>query len=115
MEPLRSRVSVLDSESEELIQEGLRSLRKGRTTFVIANRLSTIRSADQILVLENGEIVERGTHEALLAGGGRYKLLYDKQYRFDRDLFLNPGEEVTPEPHTAEIERKAPASHSISL
>jgi ABC-type multidrug transport system fused ATPase/permease subunit len=107
---LDEATSNLDSESEALIQEGLRSLSKGRTTFVIAHRLSTIRSADQILVLENGEIVERGTHEALLAAGGRYKQLYDKQYRLDGDLFLNPGEEVTPELSAPEIERKALAS-----
>jgi subfamily B ATP-binding cassette protein MsbA len=112
---LDEATSSLDSESEALIQEGFRSLRKGRTTFVIAHRLSTIRSADQILVLENGEIVERGTHEALLAVGGRYKQLYDKQYRLDRDLFLNPGEEVAPELLTPEMERKAPASQSISF
>jgi ABC-type multidrug transport system fused ATPase/permease subunit len=90
--------SSLDSESEALIQEGLRSLRQGRTTFVIAHRLSTIRNVDQILVLENGEIVERGVHETLLAAGGRYKQLYDKQYKFERDQFINSGEEVMPEP-----------------
>src|SRR5207244_3005662 len=83
----------LDSESEALIQDGLRSLRRGRTTFVIAHRLSTIRSADQILVLEAGEIVERGTHDELLAKDGRYRQLYDKQYRFERDRFINPGED----------------------
>src|SRR4029079_4692235 len=92
--------SWLDSESEALIQDGLRSLRQGRTTFVIAHRLSTIRSADQILVLEHGEIVERGTHDELLARGGRYRQLYDKQYRFERDRFINPGEDFTPEPAT---------------
>jgi ABC-type multidrug transport system fused ATPase/permease subunit len=112
---LDEATSSLDSESEALIQEGLRSLRKGRTTFVIAHRLSTIRSADQILVLENGEIVERGTHEALLAAGGRYKQLYDKQYKFERNLFINPGEDVTPELPKVEVERKAPTSQSISL
>jgi ABC-type multidrug transport system fused ATPase/permease subunit len=90
--------SSLDSESEALIQKGLRSLRQGRTTFIIAHRLSTIRNVDQILVLENGEIVERGAHETLLAAGGRYKQLYDKQYKFERDQFINPGEDVTPEP-----------------
>ncbi len=95
---LDEATSSLDSESEALIQDGLRSLRRGRTTFVIAHRLSTIQSADQILVLEHGEIVERGTHEALLAKGGRYRHLYDKQYRFERDRFINPGEDFTPEP-----------------
>jgi ABC-type multidrug transport system fused ATPase/permease subunit len=95
---LDEATSSLDSESEAMIQDGLRSLRRGRTTFVIAHRLSTIRSADQILVLEHGEIVERGTHEELLAKGGRYRQLYDKQYRFERDRFINPGEDFTPDP-----------------
>jgi len=91
---LDEATSSLDSESEALIQEGLRRLREGRTTFVIAHRLSTIRSADQILVVEAGEILERGTHEQLIALGGRYKQLYDKQYRFEQNLFINPGEEL---------------------
>jgi subfamily B ATP-binding cassette protein MsbA len=95
---LDEATSSLDSESEALIQDGLRSLRQGRTTFVIAHRLSTIRSADQIMVLEHGEIVEHGTHDELLARGGRYRQLYDKQYRFERDRFINPGEDFTPEP-----------------
>ncbi|MGH7613476.1 MAG: ABC transporter ATP-binding protein, partial [Gemmatimonadales bacterium] len=94
---LDEATSSLDSESEALIQDGLRSLRRGRTTFVIAHRLSTIQSADQILVLEHGEIVERGSHETLLAANGRYRQLYDKQYRFERDRFINPGEDFTPE------------------
>jgi ABC-type multidrug transport system fused ATPase/permease subunit len=104
---LDEATSSLDSESEAMIQDGLRSLRHGRTTFVIAHRLSTIRSADQILVLEHGEIVERGTHEELLASGGRYRQLYDKQYRFERDRFINPGEDFTPEPAAAGVSRPA--------
>jgi subfamily B ATP-binding cassette protein MsbA len=95
---LDEATSSLDSESEALIQDGLKSLRQGRTTFVIAHRLSTIRSSDQILVLEHGEIVERGTHEELLTREGRYRQLYDKQYRFEKDRFINPGEDFTPEP-----------------
>ena len=95
---LDEATSSLDSESEAKIQDGLRALRRGRTTFVIAHRLSTIRSADQILVLEGGKIVEHGTHEELLVANGRYKQLYDKQYNFERDRFINPGEDFTPEP-----------------
>jgi len=102
---LDEATSSLDSESEALIQDGLRRLRRGRTTFVIAHRLSTIRSADQILVLEAGEIVERGTHEELLGAGGRYKQLYDKQYNFERDQFVNPGEDFTPAPTPAKALR----------
>jgi subfamily B ATP-binding cassette protein MsbA len=92
---LDEATSSLDSESEALIQDGLQSLRHGRTTFVIAHRLSTIRSADQILVIEHGEIVERGTHQELLALGGRYRTLYDKQYKLEQDRFINPGEDFT--------------------
>jgi subfamily B ATP-binding cassette protein MsbA len=101
---LDEATSSLDSESEQMIQDGLRRLRSGRTAFVIAHRLSTIRSADQILVLEAGQIVERGTHAELLALGGRYRQLHDKQYNFEADRFINPGEDFTPEP-----ERPAPA------
>jgi subfamily B ATP-binding cassette protein MsbA len=91
---LDEATSSLDSESEALIQDGLAKLRHSRTTFVIAHRLSTIRSADQILVIEKGEIIERGKHAELLARGGRYKELHDRQYRFERELFVNPGEEL---------------------
>ena len=93
---LDEATSSLDSESEAKIQDGLRALRRGRTTFVIAHRLSTIRGADQILVLEQGEIVERGTHAELLARNGRYKQLYDRQYNFITDQFVNPGEDFLP-------------------
>ena len=100
---LDEATSSLDSESEALIQDGLRSLRAGRTTFVIAHRLSTIRSADQILVIEHGEIVERGTHAELIALGGRYRTLYDKQYSLETDRFINPGEDFTPKLPTARV------------
>ncbi len=78
---LDEATSSLDSESEKYIQEGLRTLMAGRTTFVIAHRLSTILHADQILVLENGQIVEQGKHEDLLLNKGRYHHLYTVQMR----------------------------------
>ncbi|MEO5799755.1 MAG: ABC transporter ATP-binding protein [Gemmatimonadales bacterium] len=92
---LDEATSSLDSESEALIQEGLARLRAGRTTFVIAHRLSTITAADQILVMEGGEIAERGTHEQLVELGGRYRALYERQYRQAIDRYVNPGEELT--------------------
>jgi subfamily B ATP-binding cassette protein MsbA len=91
---LDEATSSLDSESEALIQDGLQKLRKSRTTFVIAHRLSTIRTADLILVIEHGEIVERGTHAELFARGGRYRELHDRQYKFESERFVNPGEEL---------------------
>jgi len=90
---LDEATSSLDSESEALIQEGLDRLQRGRTVFVIAHRLSTIRKADQILVLEDGEILERGSHAELLEKEGRYKELYDKQYAWESNVFVNPGED----------------------
>jgi len=103
---LDEATSSLDSESEALIQEGLRYLMRGRTTFVIAHRLSTIRRADQILVIEAGRIIERGTHESLYALGGRYYDLYTKQHGIETNLFLAPGEGdvLTEEPATAQRE-----------
>ena len=89
---LDEATSSLDSESEALIQEGLRYLMRGRTTFVIAHRLSTVRRADQILVVESGRIIERGTHASLYAQGGRYYDLYTKQHGVESNLFLAPGE-----------------------
>ncbi|MGQ0765196.1 MAG: ABC transporter ATP-binding protein, partial [Gemmatimonadota bacterium] len=77
---LDEATSSLDSESEAMIRDGLRNLRRGRTTFVIAHRLSTIESADQILVIEEGEIVEHGTHAELMRLNRRYRDLHDRQY-----------------------------------
>jgi ABC-type multidrug transport system fused ATPase/permease subunit len=89
---LDEATSSLDSESEALIQDGLSYLMQGRTTFVIAHRLSTVRRADQILVVEAGRIIERGTHESLYAAGNRYYELYTKQYGIESNLLLAPGE-----------------------
>jgi len=102
---LDEATSSLDSESEALIQEGLRYLMRGRTTFVIAHRLSTIRRADQILVVEAGRVIERGTHESLYALGGRYYDLYTKQHAVEANLFLAPGESTveSDEPNAAEV------------
>ena len=83
----RSRVVVLDeatasldSESEAAVQQALGEALAGRTSIVIAHRLSTVRAADTILVVEDGRIVERGNHEVLLARGGRYAELYETQF-----------------------------------
>jgi len=102
---LDEATSSLDSESEALIQEGLRYLMQGRTTFVIAHRLSTIRRADQILVVEAGRIIERGTHESLYALGGRYYDLYTRQHAVEANLFLAPGESTleSDDPNAAEV------------
>ena len=82
---LDEATSALDTESERLVQEALDRLLAGRTTFVIAHRLSTIVHATQILVMDAGQIVERGTHDALLAKGGAYARLHALQQRGDRD------------------------------
>jgi ABC-type multidrug transport system fused ATPase/permease subunit len=89
---LDEATSSLDSESEQLIQQGLSYLMQGRTTFVIAHRLSTIRRADQIMVMEQGRILERGTHAQLYAARGRYYDLYTRQHGVEENLFLAPGE-----------------------
>ncbi|MGH9719029.1 MAG: ABC transporter ATP-binding protein [Bryobacteraceae bacterium] len=107
---LDEATSSLDTESEQMIQEGLSYLMKGRTTFVIAHRLSTIRRADQILVVEAGRIAERGTHQSLFAARGRYYDLYTRQHGVETNLFLAPGEgEEKPEPEAAPERKEASA------
>ncbi|MGL4835650.1 MAG: ATP-binding cassette domain-containing protein, partial [Shewanella sp.] len=77
---LDEATSALDTESEKAIQQGLDNLRQNRTSIVIAHRLSTIESADQILVVDQGRIVERGNHKSLLEQGGMYAKLYQMQF-----------------------------------
>jgi subfamily B ATP-binding cassette protein MsbA len=108
---LDEATSSLDSESEALIQEGLRYLMRGRTTFVIAHRLSTIRRAEQILVIEAGRIIERGTHDSLYAAGGRYFDLYTKQHAVESNLFLAPGEGDAASPDANGAEAQVGASN----
>jgi ATP-binding cassette subfamily B protein len=77
---LDEATSSVDTRTEELIQQAMDALTVGRTSFVIAHRLSTIKNADMILVMRSGDIVERGTHEELLARGGFYADLYNSQF-----------------------------------
>ena len=78
---LDEATSSLDTESERLIEDALERLLVGRTTLIIAHRLSTVRRADRLVVLDHGRIVEEGTHSALLAEGGLYARLYQQQFR----------------------------------
>ncbi len=77
---LDEATSALDTESESLVQSALQNLMAGRTVFVIAHRLSTVRRADRILVLDNGMIIDEGSHECLMSHTGAYRRLYDLQF-----------------------------------
>lgn len=80
---LDEATSSVDTRTEALIEQGMDKLMEGRTVFVIAHRLSTVRNADSIFVIEHGEIIERGNHEELLAAGGRYYMLYNGMFELD--------------------------------
>ena len=82
---LDEATSAVDNETEAAIQRSLARVADDRTMVVIAHRLSTIRSADQILVIDGGRVVERGNHEELLARGGRYAQLHDRQFARERE------------------------------
>jgi subfamily B ATP-binding cassette protein MsbA len=77
---LDEATSSLDTESERLVQQALEKLMQGRASLVIAHRLSTVQSADKIVVLEQGRVVQQGKHDELLAQGGLYKRLYEMQF-----------------------------------
>lgn len=100
---LDEATSALDSESERAIQDGFDVAMRGRTTFVVAHRLSTIERADLILVLDGGRIVEQGTHASLLAAGGAYAQLHRLQFRGDAGSATDPGVLPEPEPEPSPL------------
>lgn len=87
---LDDATSAVDMETEFKIQQALLEVMKGRTTFIIAHRISSLKHADEILVLENGSIAERGTHEQLIQNGGTYQKIYDIQFK-DRQKVTQTG------------------------
>ncbi len=82
---LDEATSSVDTKTEEIVQRGLEVLMRGRTCFVIAHRLATVRTADEIVVLRQGEIIERGTHAELLTRGGYYQQLYTLGFPYNED------------------------------
>jgi ATP-binding cassette subfamily B protein len=104
--------SALDTESERAVKENMERLLEGRTAFVIAHRLSTVRQADHILVMQEGTIVQRGRHEELLARGGLYADLYNRQHGFEANRFVNPGE-TEREAEEADAPKAAAADEAV--
>lgn len=103
---LDDATAALDMETERLLQEAFRNAMTGRTTFIIAHRISAVRHSDEILVLEEGRVLQRGTHEELLRAEGPYKRLYEVQYG-DRSVAMNPGAGRRQAGHAASRERSA--------
>jgi len=112
---LDEATSSLDSESEAYIQQGLKYLMKGRTTFVIAHRLSTVRQADQILVVEAGKIVERGTHPELYASRGRYYDLYTRQHGLESNLLADGGDDEKAQEEQTTMARAGQEINALGL
>lgn len=100
---LDDSTSSVDTETEHLIQQALAVLMQGRTTFVIAQRLLTLKSADQILVLDQGRIAQRGRHTELLAQGGLYRQIYDLQLRDQEEFLALQAEPTEPAPEPARV------------
>ena len=98
---LDEATSSLDTESELAVQRALENLMRGRTTFVIAHRLSTVRNADRIIVISQGRIVEEGNHERLLELNGEYRRLYDIQFQVDDGIDLGDQAATPPEKATS--------------
>ena len=82
---LDEATSSVDTRLEKMLQDAMQKVMKGRTSFVIAHRLSTIRNADLILVIQNGDIVEQGTHESLMEQKGFYEKLYNSQFQEEEE------------------------------
>lgn len=100
--------SSVDTETEAAIREALEHLMRGRTTFIIAHRVQSVMNADLILVLDKGHIVQRGTHETLLAQPGLYRQIYDLQARIEVEV----GQEVDVTAHEAEMAAEGQATET---
>ncbi len=98
---LDDSTSSVDTETEHLIQQALTEVMKGRTTFVIAQRLKTVQAADQILVLQNGQVVERGRHEELIEREGLYREIYDLELRDQEEAYERTQAVGAPTPSPA--------------
>jgi ABC-type multidrug transport system fused ATPase/permease subunit len=109
---LDDSTSSVDTETEYLIQQALAELIRGRTTFVIAQRLRTVKAADQILVMRNGQIVERGRHEELLKRGGFYREIYDLELRDQEEALFRAGREE--EAQAAALSEQMPGEESLA-